>query len=162
MSNLVCSIPLFPPAAAASTLILSGIAWVSFGRYAFLPTMLSTLVPRIAAIAIVLGITIFLTRMANNELAAAGSGTFFTPVGGLATTGVYKFSRNPMYTGLVFAVLPGFAFLLNTLWPILFAPLLWAYLHLIVIAAEEKLLTNAFGAQYEAYCKDAPRYFLCL
>ena len=82
-------------------------------------------------------------------------------MGGLSTTGLYAVSRNPMYAGLTFVALPGFAVVLDTLWPILLAPLLWSYLHFVVIAAEERLLHAAFGAAYEAYVKLVPRYFVC-
>ena len=76
-------------------------------------------------------------------LEAAGSGVAFTPVKGLATTGLYALSRNPLYMGLVFTAVPAFAVLLDSVWPMfLTATLLYTYLNAFVIPAEEGLLTQ--------------------
>ena len=88
----------------------------------------------------------------------AGSGTMFTPVGGLATGGIYQYSRNPLYASLVFIMLPSAALLFNTYWPIYLSPLLWAYLHYIVIAAEESLLAAAYPALFRSYIQTVPRW----
>jgi len=68
----------------------------------------------------------------------------------LVTKGLYRFSRNPMYVGLVIAYL-GEAGILKQAWPILFLPLIVVYLNWIVIPVEEARLTEAFGSDYEQY-----------
>jgi len=68
----------------------------------------------------------------------------------LVTRGPYRFSRNPMYVGLILAYL-GEAGILNQVWPILLLPLVIAYLNWIVIPVEEARLTEVFGADYEQY-----------
>lgn len=68
----------------------------------------------------------------------------------LVTRGPYRFSRNPMYVGLVIAYL-GEAGILKQAWPILFLPFVVGYLNWIVIPLEESRLTEAFGTDYEQY-----------
>ena len=50
-----------------------------------------------------------------------------------------------MYSGLVFLVLPGAAVLTDTAWLLLMMVPLFAYLQLVVIVAEEAMLTEEFG-----------------
>ena len=68
----------------------------------------------------------------------------------LVTWGPYRFSRNPMYVGLILAYL-GEAGILKQIWPILLLPLTVAYVNWIVIPVEEARLTEAFGADYKDY-----------
>src|SRR5215472_10592903 len=59
----------------------------------------------------------------------------------LVTWGPYRFSRNPMYVGLILAYL-GEAGILKQVWPILLLPLTVAYLNWVVIPVEEGRLTE--------------------
>jgi len=66
----------------------------------------------------------------------------------LVTWGPYRFTRNPMYVGLIVAYL-GEAGILRQIWPILLLPLTIAYVNRIVIPLEESNLLEAFGAAYQ-------------
>jgi protein-S-isoprenylcysteine O-methyltransferase Ste14 len=68
----------------------------------------------------------------------------------LVTWGPYRFSRNPMYVGLIVAYL-GEAGLLRQIWPVLLLPLTVAYINRIVIPVEEAKLKEVFGEEYERY-----------
>lgn len=68
----------------------------------------------------------------------------------LCTGGPFRFSRNPIYVGDWF-ILAGASLLLTTLWPLLFAPLIWALLRYGVIRHEEAHLEAKFGDAYRAY-----------
>ena len=68
----------------------------------------------------------------------------------VVTAGPYRFSRNPMYCGLIVAYL-GEAGLLVQLWPLIVLPFVVAYLNWIVIPVEESRLQEDFGAEYEQY-----------
>lgn len=75
---------------------------------------------------------------------------------GLKTTGLYRFSRNPMYVG-VYATLC--AAVLSTLNPIVF--LVAAYViavHHRIVLAEEVQLRHVFGEEYRMYCGRVRRY----
>jgi protein-S-isoprenylcysteine O-methyltransferase Ste14 len=68
----------------------------------------------------------------------------------LVTWGPYRFTRNPMYVGLVLAYL-GEAGILHQTWPVVLLPLTVAYVNWIVIPVEEAKLKEVFGDEYERY-----------
>jgi protein-S-isoprenylcysteine O-methyltransferase Ste14 len=68
----------------------------------------------------------------------------------LVNWGPYRFSRNPMYVGLIIAYL-GEAALLRQLWPVCLLPLIAAYLNWIVIPVEESKLKEVFAEEYDRY-----------
>lgn len=68
----------------------------------------------------------------------------------LCTGGPFRFSRNPIYVGDWF-ILAGVSLLLQTAWPLLFAPLIWLLLRYGVIRHEEAHLEAKFGEAYRAY-----------
>ncbi|WP_218003219.1 methyltransferase family protein [Nocardia concava] len=72
------------------------------------------------------------------------------PVSTLITTGVYRVSRNPMYTGLAVAAL-GLGLLVNSWWPIALLPVAIALVLRLVIEPEERYLTERFGQSYLDY-----------
>ena len=159
--DLSKDIPVFPPFALLLTIVASVLVGKLSGkRCAYLPAPLSALPVRLGILAIGLGVTKLLLDTAGGTLKEVGSGTMFTPVGGLATAGIYSVTRNPMYCGLLFGALPTLSMVLNSAWPLVLAPLLWAYLQYVVIASEEKLLTGAFGSAYAAYCETTPRWLI--
>ena len=75
----------------------------------------------------------------------------------LVTGGPYRFTRNPMYVGLSFVYL-GEAGMLRQVWPVIFFPLMWAYLNWTVIPLEEGKLTEAFPQEYPAYQRRVRRW----
>lgn len=76
----------------------------------------------------------------------------------LVTWGPYRFTRNPMYVGLVLAYI-GEAALLEQIWPIVVLPFTVAYLNWTVIPVEEAKLEEAFQDQYVQYRLRVGRWF---
>jgi protein-S-isoprenylcysteine O-methyltransferase Ste14 len=72
------------------------------------------------------------------------------PVSNLITSGPYRWSRNPMYTGLAVAAL-GAGLLAGSWWPVLFLPLALALVAGLVIGPEERYLEQRFGPAYADY-----------
>lgn len=68
----------------------------------------------------------------------------------LCTGGPFRISRNPIYLGDWF-ILAGVAMLLETWWPLLFAPVIWVLLRYGVIRHEEAHLEAKFGDEYLSY-----------
>ena len=67
----------------------------------------------------------------------------------LATEGLYRFSRNPMYLGMLLGLI-GLALLLGNIWQ-LGGAALFAGITSIQIRQEEALLTQRFGEAYREY-----------
>jgi protein-S-isoprenylcysteine O-methyltransferase Ste14 len=76
----------------------------------------------------------------------------------LVIAGPYRFTRNPMYSGLTIAYL-GLSILLSTAWAVLLLPLVLLMMYRFVIAREERYLTAAFGDQYREYQARVGRWF---
>jgi protein-S-isoprenylcysteine O-methyltransferase Ste14 len=68
----------------------------------------------------------------------------------LVTDGPYRYTRNPMYTGLTI-VSVGAAALIDSAWPLIMLPVVLMALVRLVISREEAYLSDAFGAEYMAY-----------
>lgn len=68
----------------------------------------------------------------------------------VVTSGVYRFSRNPMYVGFLLALIGWATFLSHTL-PFLLLPVYVAYMNRFQISPEERALSVKFGDEYEAY-----------
>ncbi len=68
----------------------------------------------------------------------------------LVTSGMFAFTRNPMYVGMV-AVLVGTALLLNDLWPWFVIVPFGFVIHLGFVRHEETLMEETFGEQYVEY-----------
>lgn len=75
----------------------------------------------------------------------------------LIHTGIYGFSRNPMYLGLVF-VLVGWAVFLSSVLALIGPIAFVAYMNRFQIAPEEKVLSETFGAGYEVYRSKVRRW----
>ena len=68
----------------------------------------------------------------------------------LVTAGIYQYTRNPMYVG-VLLVIVGWAAFLSSLWALL-GPLAFAlYITRFQILPEERVLSGLFGEEYIAY-----------
>lgn len=68
----------------------------------------------------------------------------------LVVQGVYRYTRNPMYVGLLLTLLAWAVFLANPIavvWLVVFV----LYITRFQIIPEERVLASLFGAEYEAY-----------
>lgn len=74
----------------------------------------------------------------------------------LATSGVYQYVRNPIYSSFLI-LCTGAVLIANNV--ILFSiPLVcWAYMTIFLIHSEEKWLSNLYGEEYVDYCKRVNR-----
>ncbi len=73
----------------------------------------------------------------------------------LVTEGAYKIVRHPIYTGMLGMLLAtGLAF--NRLFALVLAVMIFGVGTIIRVRSEEKLLREAFGAEYDAYAKRVP------
>lgn len=75
----------------------------------------------------------------------------------LALRGPYMVMRNPMYLSRFFLFL-GFLIMTANFWLIGGYVLLYYFYMVNRVRREEKKLQGIFGADYEAYCRDVPRF----
>lgn len=75
----------------------------------------------------------------------------------LVTDGVFRFSRNPMYLGMVL-ILIGIGMFLATLLPFVVVPIFAWWMTVRFIAVEERDLEQHFGKAYSAYRKRVRRW----
>ena len=75
----------------------------------------------------------------------------------LVTRGVYRWTRNPMYLGMLIVLLAWAIFVANWL-AFLGLPLFMLYINRFQIAPEERVLRERFGAQFDDYCGRVRRW----
>jgi protein-S-isoprenylcysteine O-methyltransferase Ste14 len=75
----------------------------------------------------------------------------------LVASGIYRFSRNPMYLGFVLALLGWAAFLGNWVSALLL-PAFVAYMSRFQIQPEERALAERFGPEFIAYSQSVRRW----
>lgn len=68
----------------------------------------------------------------------------------IVTSGVFRFSRNPIYLGFVLMLI-GFPLYTGTYWGLFFAPLLVISFNELVIQYEEAYLEKKFGDEYTSF-----------
>lgn len=78
-------------------------------------------------------------------------------VSSMVTSGIYQYSRNPMYVGLVL-VLFSWAFYLSHFLAFVLLPVFIFYITRFQIQPEEKMLTKKFGQAYQNYCSTVRRW----
>ncbi len=88
------------------------------------------------------------------------AGTTFHPSrpnAALVTTGLYAYSRNPMYIGQII-LYTGLALGMSSRWALLLLPAFIYYLRYYAIGREEAYLKRRFGQAYEDYAAKVPRW----
>jgi protein-S-isoprenylcysteine O-methyltransferase Ste14 len=75
----------------------------------------------------------------------------------VVTSGIYRWSRNPMYLGFLLA-LAGWAYYLSNPLAFIVLPAFVLYMNRFQIVPEERALTANFGAPYQAYKASVRRW----
>lgn len=138
-------------------LVCLGGGWVAhrLRPVRFLPD-LGAAGPVVGAALVVLGLGIGLAGV--REFHRRGTPTSpFRPTTALVRTGVFRFTRNPMYLGFVLLTM-GVAIAFNSAAFLVSALLLTVFLQVAVIRPEERFLARRYGADFEAYLRDTRRW----
>jgi protein-S-isoprenylcysteine O-methyltransferase Ste14 len=75
----------------------------------------------------------------------------------LVARGLYRYTRNPMYVGVLTTVL-GWAALFHSPRLLAYAACVWTMFHLFVVLYEEPHLSRVFPGEYAEYRKRVPRW----
>jgi protein-S-isoprenylcysteine O-methyltransferase Ste14 len=105
------------------------------------------------------GLGVFMVVWVSTTFVRQGRGTPIPidPPIRLVVHGLYRYVRNPMYTGAVLIVLAEAAFFRSARLA-LYAAGLGAVLHAALVVWEEPQLKGRFGTEYEQYLKEVPRW----
>jgi protein-S-isoprenylcysteine O-methyltransferase Ste14 len=75
----------------------------------------------------------------------------------LVITGLYRYLRNPMYVGAILITLAESLYF-SLILLVIYSFGLWAILHTFMVIFEEPQLKRRFGADYERYLSEVPRW----
>ena len=138
--------------------------WLLFGLVAVFscsefypgPRFTSLIAQLVGSAIIVLGL--FLLISANGLFTRAGIDVVpFRKVTTLMTSGVYRYSRNPMYLGMALVLL-GCATTVGSTTALLVPPVFMVIIEWRFIRPEEEMLRERFPETYPAYCARVRRW----
>ena len=75
----------------------------------------------------------------------------------LVVSGIFKYSRNPMYLGMSFVLL-GLAFKFNVIGGLLFTGIFMLFITIFQIKPEEVAMEKLFGQEWKDYTKNVRRW----
>lgn len=145
-----------PPVIGILTIIVGHV----LGR--FLPLFPDIALPTparywIGGIVCVLSIAIFVILPARQFNATGQDPKPWTPTPEIVVSGLYRYTRNPMYVGMLIFCL-GFAVILSEAWIVILTPVCGWLIYLIAIRHEEVYLEEKFGETYLAYKNTVRRW----
>lgn len=151
MNKLDHKIP--PPLVALITALLM------WGSSRFLPhvnlggaaTLLAAALFALGGVISVLGVLSF--RKASTTVNPLAPDT----ASSLVTSGIYRFTRNPMYLGLS-VVLLGLGLFLSSPWVLLWVPVFMAYIQRFQVLPEEQAMQKLFGESFTKYRQSVRRW----
>ena len=111
----------------------------------------------IGVVLIAAGAFVLLDSFARFALQGLGTPAPVFPTKHLVVKGFYRYVRNPMYVAVV-AVILGQALLFGDIRVFEYALVPWFLAHLFVLAYEEPTLRRTFGAEYDSFCGNVPRW----
>lgn len=86
-----------------------------------------------------------------------GTPAFVDPPKELVIAGLYRYVRNPIYVGaMLFQV--GYILWFGSALGVAYALFFFLGFNVLIFIVEEPILRNQFGAAYEAYCRNVPRW----
>lgn len=139
-------------------LVLAGFVpwWTTY--WEFQPAFFGLELTRaIGLMLIIAGVPGVVDSFARFALQGLGTPAPIAPAQKLVVTGLYRYVRNPIYVGVT-AVIFGQALLFGDQRLLWYAALLWLFFHVWVRVFEEPTLKETFGAQYEDFRANVPRW----
>ena len=130
--------------------------WIS--RWEFRLSFLGVELARFVGAALILaGVAGLVDSFVRFALQGLGTPAPIAPPQNLVVTGLYRYVRNPIYVAVV-AVILGQGILFGDWRLLIYGGLMWLAFHAFVLAYEEPVLAESFGAQYEDFRANVPRW----
>jgi protein-S-isoprenylcysteine O-methyltransferase Ste14 len=111
----------------------------------------------VGIVPILLGGSIYLRCAWDFAMKGRGTPAPIDPPKELVALGFYRYVRNPMYVGILLILL-GESLLFGSGTLLVYAASLFLAFHLFVVLYEEPALRRSFGASYERYRGEVPRW----
>ncbi len=113
--------------------------------------------PLIGLLPLVIGVIV--SVRGSRQFAEVGTNIIpLTRSSTLVTSGVFAYSRNPMYLGMLLALV-GVVLLGNSLWAAAVPVVFFGIIRQRFVLKEEPLMLETFGGEYEAYMSRVRRWF---
>lgn len=109
------------------------------------------------AIIFIIGLAIMLSCIISFAVKGRGTLSPVDPTKQLVVSGLYKFSRNPMYVG-VMLMLIGEAVFTQSVSLSVYSLFIFLFFHLFILIHEEPQLKRVFGEDYIAYRQKVRRW----
>ena len=124
----------------------------------YFPEFSFSILNSLSTISFVLGITVFATAVSSFKRQK----TTVNPISiekasSLVVSGVFKYSRNPMYLGMSFVLL-GLAFKFNLIGGLLFTSIFMSFITIFQIKPEEVAMEKLFDQEWKDYTKNVRRW----
>ena len=130
--------------------------WIS--NWEFRLSFLGVELTRFVGSALILaGVSGLVDSFGRFALQGLGTPAPIAPTQHLVVTGLYRYVRNPIYVAVA-AVIFGQALLFGDWRLFAYGAVVWLAFHLFVVGYEEPTLKRSFGAEYEAFCINVPRW----
>lgn len=117
----------------------------------------ATLSDWFGALLIAAGAAIVVECFLRFALKGLGTPAPLAPTRHLVISGLYRYVRNPMYVGVVLAIF-GQGMLFDSVTLFQYGLLVWMIFFAFVLLYEEPTLRRQFGAEYEDYRQNVPRW----
>ena len=104
-----------------------------------------------------IGACIYLWCLWDFALAGRGTPAPVDPPKNLVVRGLYRYTRNPMYMGVLAAIF-GWTLFFRSLSLAVYGLVMAILFHLFVTMYEEPYLRRTFGLSYEEYCTQVSRW----
>lgn len=131
--------------------------FIELGNYFGLQTNPTTAGSILSMIFIVAGIGIYFYSFYLFVKEGKGTPVPFEPTQYIVTSGIYKYSRNPVYLGYILVIF-GITLLTGALMILLYAGIAGLFIYFYVRYYEEPLLEEKFEEAYRDYKKRVPRW----
>jgi len=130
--------------------------WLTHWR--FEPPLLGFAAFRYLGAALILaGLPVLIDSFARFALQGLGTPAPIFPPRHLVVSGLYRYVRNPMYVSVGSIVL-GEALLFGSVDTLTYAIAVWLGFFIFVLVYEEPTLRRTFGAEYDEFCANVPRW----
>ena len=124
----------------------------------YFPEFSFSILNSLSTISFVLGITVFATAVSSFKR----QNTTVNPISiekasSLVVNGVFKYSRNPMYLGMLFILL-GLTFKFNLIGGLFFTSIFMIFISIFQIKPEEAAMEKLFDQGWKDYIKNVRRW----